>query len=348
MKLPVVRTIVTWVSLVGALLLLAGYLVAAYNNQPAIVPVHERLLTPHDQLLAIALPDSASGIITGSDGLILRTTDAAKHWSVVPSPTRETLTTVSFANSQEGVIGGSRGTIVTSIDGGRRWIQHATGTEQRLLKVQALDAEHEYATGAFGTFLTSTDGGNKWLSHKFDWNRLIPKIISEFGYLEPNLNSVFFVTPSVGWIVGEFGLILHTADGGETWQAAQYGQDLPQLYDIVFKDPQSGWIVGQSGALLETTDGGKSWRHLFLTQKTLEAIAIRNDGVIAVGDGLALNLSPAASNVVGIPSLTGATLSGIALNSSEAVAVGAFGTILYIPAPDLVNSDEKPTSLTLR
>ena len=35
------------------------------------------------------------------------------------------------------------------------------------------------------------------------------------------LYDVQFIDPKTGWIVGEFGKIYHTKDGGETWTEQQ-------------------------------------------------------------------------------------------------------------------------------
>jgi photosystem II stability/assembly factor-like uncharacterized protein len=76
------------------------------------------------------------------------------------------------------------------------------------------------------------------------------------------LNDVFFWDEQTGWAVGEKGTILHTDDGGDTWQ----WQDSPvdgSLEHVVFVDAQSGWISGPhrdgKSLLLQTQDGGRTW-----------------------------------------------------------------------------------------
>ncbi|MBN1937357.1 MAG: hypothetical protein JW934_22060 [Anaerolineae bacterium] len=82
------------------------------------------------------------------------------------------------------------------------------------------------------------------------------------------LNDVFFIDTQTGWAVGEKGTILHTEDGGETWQrqvCPLNSKDfpLPDLRRVIFTDSQAGWIVGlidgDTAGLLHTTDGGKTW-----------------------------------------------------------------------------------------
>jgi hypothetical protein len=51
---------------------------------------------------------------------------------------------------------------------------------------------------------------------------------------------------------------LHSADGGQTWDAYDTGQPLP-LRAVTFLDEYRGWAVGSLGTILATRDGGRSW-----------------------------------------------------------------------------------------
>ena len=53
------------------------------------------------------------------------------------------------------------------------------------------------------------------------------------------------------------GTILHTSDGGETWEHQDSGS-LDPFVDIYFIDSQRGWAVG-FGPIAHTEDGGKTW-----------------------------------------------------------------------------------------
>jgi photosystem II stability/assembly factor-like uncharacterized protein len=78
---------------------------------------------------------------------------------------------------------------------------------------------------------------------------------------------VFFVTGDVGWAVGlsrsdagEGGFILHTADGGQTWEL-QFGDPHSAtrgFWQLDFIDERHGWATWFGGTLLRTTDG-ETW-----------------------------------------------------------------------------------------
>jgi len=64
------------------------------------------------------------------------------------------------------------------------------------------------------------------------------------------------------WAVGELGLLLHSPDGGETWERRDSGIEQENLLAVDFADAQIGFIVGEYGVMLRTRDGGRSWEPL--------------------------------------------------------------------------------------
>jgi photosystem II stability/assembly factor-like uncharacterized protein len=75
------------------------------------------------------------------------------------------------------------------------------------------------------------------------------------------------------WAVGFPGLILHSPDGGRTWEA-QEGGATEALFDVEMLDGDRGWIAGRNGLILHTTDGGATWTPQETpTDKRLYAIA---------------------------------------------------------------------------
>lgn len=104
------------------------------------------------------------------------------------------------------------------------------------------------AVGEWGHIVLSDDHGESWRQASSVPTRL-------------TLTSVFFADEKRGWAVGHDALILHTADGGESWEA-QYSnpeQESP-LLSVWFEDTQHGIAVGAFSMTLETKDGGRTWQ----------------------------------------------------------------------------------------
>ncbi len=53
--------------------------------------------------------------------------------------------------------------------------------------------------------------------------------------------------------------IYHTQNGGDTWETQDFPYVLGDLTDVFFLNPDTGWIVGTYQIVLKTTDGGNSW-----------------------------------------------------------------------------------------
>lgn len=60
------------------------------------------------------------------------------------------------------------------------------------------------------------------------------------------------------WVAGWGGVILHSPDAGATWRL-QPTPVTQGLDSIFFVDADHGWAVGWVGTILRTTDGGRTW-----------------------------------------------------------------------------------------
>jgi len=78
------------------------------------------------------------------------------------------------------------------------------------------------------------------------------------------LTSVYFTDAEYGWAVGHDATILHTQDGGHSWQLQQFLPKLDKpLMDVYFFNRQQGLAVGAYGMFYTTADGGASWQSSF-------------------------------------------------------------------------------------
>jgi photosystem II stability/assembly factor-like uncharacterized protein len=119
-----------------------------------------------------------------------------------------------------------------------------------------------------GVVVKTIDGGKTWAE----------KPIQIPNFEVTALNSLHFVDPQVGYVVGrdvgDDGFVLKTADGGESWAMTRIALNLPFKQfptTVFFIDALTGWIGGGSpvpgeeegtggpSAILATTDGGATW-----------------------------------------------------------------------------------------
>lgn len=137
------------------------------------------------------------------------------------------------------------------------------------------------AVGPRGHILISADQGEKW--------EQVPVPVSS------DLVAVQFIDAKLGWAVGHDGVVLHSSDGGHSWQKQldgrkvatimrEYLAQLPQtddqaaaplrdeisrfadegadkpFLDVLFINAQEGYVVGAFNLAMHTHDGGTTWQ----------------------------------------------------------------------------------------
>ena len=101
------------------------------------------------------------------------------------------------------------------------------------------------AVGDRGVILVSDDGAN--------WAQVAAPV-------HATLTAVSFADAQHGWAVGHDAAILHTADGGKTWQLQHFAPaESKPLLSVLALDAQRAYATGAYGLFLGTTDGGKTW-----------------------------------------------------------------------------------------
>lgn len=89
-------------------------------------------------------------------------------------------------------------------------------------------------------------------------------LYSQEGWVTQNVgvysdyHSVFFPSPTTGWIVGWYSTIIKTTNSGTNWTQQVIGGNIG-LQNVCFVSTDLGWVVGQSGTILSTTNGGTNW-----------------------------------------------------------------------------------------
>lgn len=125
--------------------------------------------------------------------------------------------------------------------------------------------------GERGHVLTSRDRGTTWTQASVPTRAL--------------LTGVWMHDERLGWAVGHDETILHTTDGGATWQVVHSAPEAERpLLDVWFADAAHGFAIGAYGAFLATADGGTTWTERPLSEDDfhLNAIAAAADGTLYI------------------------------------------------------------------
>jgi photosystem II stability/assembly factor-like uncharacterized protein len=131
------------------------------------------------------------------------------------------------------------------------------------------NGEHLVAVGDRGQILISNNG--------LSWAQVQTPVRAP-------LTAICFVDAKNGWAVGHDATILHTADGGKTWELQNFKPELEKPYlSVLFLDASTGFAVGAYGLASKTTDGGKTWSDV--DAPSIRADEVHFNDIIKLGNG---------------------------------------------------------------
>lgn len=168
----------------------------------------------------------------------------------------------TFESPAVAVISGTSGEIYATDDGGATWHVKTLLDKGDFRYISLLGDGKGWLIGSNvdqrGTIVFYTENRGE------DW-RPVTSLTSDSA-----LYSLNFIDDKEGWAVGrdtpnspdwqptKSGLVLHTLDGGKTWQRVPVGKD-ERVFNLVwFHDRQQGWLLS-SDKVYRTDDGGKTW-----------------------------------------------------------------------------------------
>ena len=243
---------------------------AACHGEVEKTPMIDRKIYITDRFYDVQALSPEHIFVVGYGGKMLETKDAGRNWENVKTGTDNALYKVHFVDDRTGWVMGQGGTILKTSDGGKTWNKQESGTENYLFSFDALTPEHLIAVGDKSTLVETRDGGATWTAHQYESKGGGGMTKEEETVAQqPSFYDVHFVDEKNGWVVGEFGKILHTSDGGANWneqQASLIGGEildalgLPTFFGVHFIDAKNGIAAGLDGKIAFTVDGGNTWK----------------------------------------------------------------------------------------
>jgi len=243
---------------------------AGCHREVQDVPLLSRMIGISDKFYDVQAIDADHAIVVGYGGKILLTNDAGFTWTQAPSGTDRALYRVHFVDANNGWASGQDGLILHTVDGGKTWQRQNSSTNVYLFSLHFLDHDHGWAVGDKSIAVETHNGGATWTLRKIVTATEKTESVEEAAASQdPILYDVQFVDPNTGWVVGEFGKIFHTSDGGKTWTEQEQTLlgaevvdilDLPTFFGVNFTDAQNGVAAGLEGKIARTHDGGATWK----------------------------------------------------------------------------------------
>ena len=156
-------------------------------------------------------------------------------------------------------IGTNHGRLLRSTDRARTWEivdcparppDRWGDAEDRLLHVGFFDRDRGTVGGELGfRVLRSSDGGETW-----SFRSCPPRLTVYGGQFFPD---------GTGWLVGSAEFLLHSRNGGESWDRVEGPAEISrQTFGLHFVNREEGVIGGSGERIHHTLDGGETWRSL--------------------------------------------------------------------------------------
>ncbi len=179
----------------------------------------------------MAVQDEKHVVAVGYWGAVYVSQDGGNSWTKAKTDTTRLIYGVDMADAKRGWAVGQVGLVLRTEDGGLTWTKQETTKEGQgvhLFSVQALDAERAWAVGEWGTRIYTDDGGKTWQDHSLTIDETHPQFVwlsipdqervraGEMVFEDVGLNDIFCLDDDSShcWMIGEFGYVFYTDDGG--------------------------------------------------------------------------------------------------------------------------------------
>lgn len=227
-----------------AIIVLAATAATAQAAPPAVAsaePTVQRPATPSRLATRSLMLDIARCgerlLAVGERGRVLLSDDAGRNWRQARQvPVSVTLTAVQCADASRGWAVGHAGTVLRTDDAGETWTQQLDGATAARLALRAAEASPADTDARRNADQLVADGPDK-----------------------PFL-ALAFTSPTHGLVVGAYGLVFSTDDGGATWRSRIADTDNPKGLHLnaVRRIGDHTWIAGEKGLLLRADESSSA------------------------------------------------------------------------------------------
>ena len=202
----------------------------------------------------------------GERGHILYSEDNGLSWQQSSVPVSVSLTAIDFFDNSYGWAVGHDGVILNSVDDGRSWNKQLDGFQ---VNQMVLDHYQQLLQKAEQQLQLIEERGEdsselEELVEIYEIALEDAEIAKEEGPTKPFFD-VLFTSKQQGWVVGSYGLVFETRDGGANWVPRMEMLENPDGFHLnaIIQTRQGDlYIAGEAGVLFRSTDRGESWQLL--------------------------------------------------------------------------------------
>ncbi|MFT6121570.1 MAG: photosystem II stability/assembly factor-like uncharacterized protein [Oleiphilaceae bacterium] len=247
--------------------LLAGAVTLGSISAP-LLAVEDVLVTPSiiavkaKQNLLLDIAKAGERLVTvGARGHVLYSDDNGGKWYQSKVPVSVLLTSVVFPSVRKGWAVGHSGVILHSSDSGETWEKQFDGNAANQMIITQY--KNQINTLKASLELASEEDLEDLEVELEDAEYGLEDSIADAGIgASKPLLDVFFINDKEGFVIGAYGFIFKTFDGGTTWM--NYGSrmdnaDRFHLNTITQIDESVLIVAGEAGVIFRSEDDGETW-----------------------------------------------------------------------------------------
>ena len=250
---------------------IAGLLLAACSEAPGMSSA-ARAHPVHRYDVSQAIAANGQVVVVGTQsGVALVSRDQGVSWERQPLG-RTSLVDIAVCRDQTFVAIDHYRKVWSADAEGRNWRSVPLDQPRTPLAIACSPQGGWWVAGSNAVIAGSADQGKSWR-------------ITDLGE-DTQITTIQFIDEQRAVALGEFGLSLHSDDGGATWSKgpAMPGEFYP--YAALFRDARDGWVAGIAGQMLHTGDGGQTWqKQENATQATFNRLFLHDGQPYGAGNG---------------------------------------------------------------
>ena len=245
--------------LLGAL----GWLAVSQAVEFPLLPALKSDLAS-DSLLLDAARKGTRLLVGGEQGNILYSDDNGTSWIQADVPVSLAITSVAFAGDGHAWATAHDGYLLHSGDNGSSWEAKLTGSDVAALTVSSVEAKVESLRAVLDQATPETREDAEWALDDALFALEEAQAATDEGMTSPLLET-WFADDKRGYVLGAYGVFLHTDDGGDNWVAHNHRLHNPEnyhLYGMTRSSAGTLLVAGEAGTLQRSLDNGASWERI--------------------------------------------------------------------------------------
>jgi len=289
-------------------------------NLDAVREQSRQAIQRTDFFQSLAQNDQVVAMV-GNTGALLISQNSGQDWQRIPVSTSESFLSLDTCPDGSFIALTFDNQLWHGSTTGTEWASHELPSQEQMMTATCAPDGSWWAGGSFTTLQSSADQGATWTETTLNEDAI--------------LTNLQFLGPETAIATGEYGLVLRTEDGGQTWDYVGYLPEEFYPHAAHFTSVDEGWVGGLNGFIYHTTDGGETWsRQPTDTSMPVFGFIDADNRLFALGDNATvLSLRHGQWQSLATPNQPLYLRDGVLLENRQLLVAGGRGLLLHLDLP---------------